>query len=163
MPVDRLREIQIVVDAPNLFGAITPYTPMNGQIAEPTRINLYLILYRLYLIFYLKVFAHGRGMSRAQAQATRGPNTAAALIRRRPTGRRRVSKKPSVIRRVGQAVWVSPRHAVLAFTTGFVCGAVAARVDGLISPPYAAILGTLVGYPAIVAVWRRLPRVARRR
>jgi hypothetical protein len=28
----------------------------------------------------------------------------------------------------------------------------------MISPPYAAILGTVILYPALVAVWRRLPR-----
>jgi hypothetical protein len=55
-------------------------------------------------------------------------------------------------------VWVSPRHAALALTTGLVCGALAARIGGPIAPPYAAILGTLIGYPALVAVWRRLPR-----
>jgi hypothetical protein len=31
-----------------------------------------------------------------------------------------------------------------------------------ISPPYAAILGTLVAYPALVAVWRRVPRPGKR-
>jgi hypothetical protein len=28
----------------------------------------------------------------------------------------------------------------------------------MISPPYAAILGTVILYPVLVAVWRRLPR-----
>jgi hypothetical protein len=53
-------------------------------------------------------------------------------------------------------VWVSLRHAALALATGLVCGVIASRIGGMISPPYAAILGTLVGYPALVAVWRRL-------
>jgi hypothetical protein len=60
-------------------------------------------------------------------------------------------------------VWVSPRHAALALATGLVCGGLAARIDGMISPPYAAILGTLVVYPALVAVWLRIPRPGRRR
>jgi hypothetical protein len=55
-------------------------------------------------------------------------------------------------------VWVSPRHAALALATGLVSGGLAARIDGMISPPYAAILGTLVAYLALVAVWRRMPR-----
>jgi hypothetical protein len=110
------------------------------------------------------VSARGGGMARAQAHARGGPTAAATPSRRlRATGGRRVSKKPSVIRRVGHAVWVAPRHAALALTTGLACGAVAARIDGLISAPYAAILGTLAGYPALVAVWRRLPRSGSRR
>jgi hypothetical protein len=53
-------------------------------------------------------------------------------------------------------VWVSPRHAALALTTGLVCGVLVSRIGGMISPSYAAILGTLVGYPALLAVWRWL-------
>jgi hypothetical protein len=59
-------------------------------------------------------------------------------------------------------VWVSPRHAALALATGLVCGGLASRIGGMISPPYAAILGTLVVYPALVAIWSRLPRLRRR-
>jgi hypothetical protein len=55
-------------------------------------------------------------------------------------------------------VWVSPRHAALALTAGLVCGALATRIAMPISPPYAAILGTLIGYPALVALRRWLPR-----
>jgi hypothetical protein len=55
-------------------------------------------------------------------------------------------------------VWVSPRHLALALTTGLLCGVLSSRIGGTISPPYAAILGTLILYPALVAVWRRLPR-----
>jgi hypothetical protein len=50
---------------------------------------------------------------------------------------------------------VSPRQAALALATGLVCGGLASRIDGMISPPYAAILGTLVVYPTLIAVWRR--------
>jgi hypothetical protein len=42
---------------------------------------------------------------------------------------------------------VSPRHAALALATGLVCGVLSSRIGGMISPPYAAILGTLVVYP----------------
>jgi len=52
---------------------------------------------------------------------------------------------------------VSPRHAALPLATGLVCGGLASRIGGMISAPYAAILGTLVVYPAPVAVWRRVP------
>ncbi|HEX4615208.1 MAG TPA: hypothetical protein VH230_04760 [Stellaceae bacterium] len=51
---------------------------------------------------------------------------------------------------------MSPRHAALALAIGLVCGVLVSRIGGVISPPYAAILGTLVGYPALVAVWQRL-------
>jgi hypothetical protein len=44
---------------------------------------------------------------------------------------------------------------------GLVCGVLSSRIGGIISPPYAAILGTLVVYPVLVAVWQRLPRPGR--
>jgi len=59
-------------------------------------------------------------------------------------------------------VWVSPRHVALALATGLACGVLSSRISGIISPPYAAIIGTLVAYPALVAVWRRLPRLGKR-
>ena len=80
--------------------------------------------------------------------------------RRRRTGAARwVTRKPSVIRRVARVIWVSPRHAALALATGLVCGGLASRIGGMISPPFAAILGTLVVYPALVAIWSRLSRL----
>ena len=103
-------------------------------------------------------------VAKAQTGTRSGPNTTAARARRQRTGAaRRVAKKPSVIRRVARMVWVSPRHATLALATGLVCGGLASRIDGVISPPYAAILGTVVGYPALVTVWLRTPRPGRRR
>jgi hypothetical protein len=72
-------------------------------------------------------------------------------------------RKPSVIRRVARVVWVSPRHAALALATGLVCGGLASRIDGMISPSYAAILGTLVVYPTLIAMWRRMPQPEWRR
>ena len=103
-------------------------------------------------------------VAKAQTGTRSGARGAAAPARRRPTaGARRVTRKPSVIRRVARMVWVSPRHAALALATGLVCGGLAARIDGMISPPYAAILGTLVVYPALVAVWRLMPRPEWRR
>src|SRR6266571_2323059 len=102
----------------------------------------------------------GGGMVAKAATGTRsGPSTTAAPTRRRRTGGgRRITRKPSVIRRVARMAWVSPRHAALALATGLICGGLAAHIGGMISPPYAAILGTLVVYPALVAVWRRMPR-----
>ena len=97
---------------------------------------------------------HGRGADRA--------STPPSTRRRRTGGARRAATKRSVLRRVGRIVWVSPRHAALALAAGIVCGALVSRVGGMISPPYAAILGTLVGYPALVTLWRRLPRPGRR-
>jgi hypothetical protein len=102
-------------------------------------------------------------VAKAQTGAGSGPSTTTAPARRRRTGARRVARKASMIRRVARVVWVSPRHAALALATGLVCGGLASRVGGMISPPYAAILGTLVVYPALVAVWRLVPRSGRRR
>jgi hypothetical protein len=41
-------------------------------------------------------------------------------------------------------------HVALALATGLFCGAIASGVDGMTSPPYAAILGTIV--PRIAAI-----------
>jgi hypothetical protein len=54
-----------------------------------------------------------------------------------------------------------PGHVALALATSLVCGAAAARFHAVIVPPYAAILGALVAYPALVAAWWRLPRPKR--
>lgn len=106
----------------------------------------------------------GEGMARIEIETKGAPTAAAAPARRRrSTGRRRAAKKPSLIRRLAHGVWISPRHAALALTMGLVCGAVGARTGGPISPPYAAIIGTLIGYPALVAIWRRLPGAGGRR
>ena len=98
-------------------------------------------------------------MARAEIEARSAPSAATPPARRRrSTGGRRVAKKPSLIRRLARAVWVSPRHAALALTTGLVCGALAARIGGPISPPYAAILGALALYPLMLAIYWRLHR-----
>ncbi len=103
-------------------------------------------------------------VAKAQTGTRSGPNTTAARARRRRTGAaRRVAKKPSVIQRLARVVWVSPRHVALALATGLVCGSLASRIDGMISPPYAAILGTLVVYPTLIAVWWRMPQPRWRR
>jgi hypothetical protein len=49
-------------------------------------------------------------------------------------------------------------HIVYALATGVVCGIAAAPYPAVISPPYAATLGTLFVYPATVAIWRYLHR-----
>jgi hypothetical protein len=103
-------------------------------------------------------------VAKAEAGTRRGPSIATVSARRRRTGARRLTKKVSVIRRVARVVWGLPRHAALALAVGLVCGGLAARIGGgMISPPYAAILGTLVVYPALVTVWRLVPRPGRRR
>ena len=102
-------------------------------------------------------------VAKAQTGTRSRPSATAGPVRRRRTGGvRRVTRKPSVIRRVARVIWVSPRHAALALATGLVCGGLASRIGGMISPPYAAILRTLVVYPALVAVWRRVPRPGKR-
>src|SRR5438067_8445126 len=102
-------------------------------------------------------------VTKAEKGTRNGPRTRDAPAHRRDTrGARRVEKKTSVFRRVARAIWVSPRHAVLALVTGVLCGGLAARIGGIISPPYTAILGTLVFYPVLVALWSRLPLQKRR-
>src|SRR5215471_2323090 len=76
---------------------------------------------------------------------------------------RRCATMPSLLRRVGGIVWTSPRHAALALATSLTCGALASRVDSLVAPPYAAILGATLVYPALIAFWGRMPRLGWRR
>jgi hypothetical protein len=79
----------------------------------------------------------------------------AATRTRQPRQHRPPSKaKRSLFRRVARVVWVSPRHFALAFATGVVCGALAARDIGRIAPPYAAIIGTIVVDPVLIGAWR---------
>jgi len=54
------------------------------------------------------------------------------------------------------AVWVC--RIAYALATGLVCGFAAGHYPTVISPPYAAILGTLVVYPWIVVIWWRFNR-----
>jgi hypothetical protein len=57
-----------------------------------------------------------------------------------------------------------PWHIALALVLGLLCGAAASRIDGsIIAPPYAVTLGTLVLYPLVMILWRRLARLWRRR
>jgi hypothetical protein len=100
-------------------------------------------------------------MAKARTGTKRVASTAAPAHRQRVGGARRAITKPSLLRRVGRVIWVSPRHAALALVTGLVCGSLASRIGGMISPPYAAILGTLVVYPALVAIWPRLSGLRR--
>ena len=53
--------------------------------------------------------------------------------------------------------WPLSGHIVFALATGLACGAAVARYPDVIAlaPPYAAILGTLVIYPVLVATWWR--------
>jgi hypothetical protein len=52
--------------------------------------------------------------------------------------------------------WPLSGHIALALATGLACGRATARYPNLVSPPYAAIVGTLALYPAMVAMWRHL-------
>lgn len=82
-----------------------------------------------------------------------------------PPRRRRVSRKrraPKIERR-RLSIMRCLAHAGLALTTGLLCGTAAARVGHIVSPPYAAILGTLIIYPILTAIWWRLPLRAMRR
>lgn len=92
-------------------------------------------------------------MARARS-AARGRRPARAVPgRRRANGARRGAAKPASRRR-----WLlrGLLHLALALATGLVCGALAARLGSPRAAPYAAILGTLVLYPALAVLWRRL-------
>jgi hypothetical protein len=58
--------------------------------------------------------------------------------------------------------WPLSGHVALALGTGLALGIADAHYPTLISPHYAAILGTLVVYPVMVAMWWRLHRPGRR-
>src|SRR5271165_1190742 len=63
------------------------------------------------------------------------------------------------LRRAWQMItWPLSSHIIFALATGIACGIVGARYPEVISPPYAAIFGTLVVYPVMVALWWRLHR-----
>jgi predicted PurR-regulated permease PerM len=52
------------------------------------------------------------------------------------------------LRRAWQMItWTLSGHIIFALATGITCGIVAARYPEVISPPYAAILGTLSSTP----------------
>jgi hypothetical protein len=102
-------------------------------------------------------------MAKARTGTKNVPSGAAVPARQRVGGARRATTKPSVLRQVGRMVWVSPRHASLALATGLVCGVLSSRIGGMISPPYAAILGTFVVYPVVGSVWQRMLRPRRHR
>jgi hypothetical protein len=52
--------------------------------------------------------------------------------------------------------WPLAGHVVFALGTGFACGIVATHYPEVITPTYAAILGTVALYPLMVAVWWHL-------
>ena len=51
-------------------------------------------------------------------------------------------------------------HIVFALATGLACGTAVARYPDVIAlaPPYAALVDTLIVYPAMVGMWWRLHR-----
>jgi len=59
--------------------------------------------------------------------------------------------------------WPLSGHIVFALAMGLACGTAVARNPDVIAlaPPYAAILGTLVIYPAMAGMWWRLHRPGR--
>ena len=66
------------------------------------------------------------------------------------------TKRRRSLRRAWQVpIWPWSRHVALALATGLACGTAVARYPDVIAlaPPYAAILGTLVIYPVLVATW----------
>ena len=52
--------------------------------------------------------------------------------------------------------WPLSGHIALALATGLACGLAAAGYPEVISPPSAALVGTLAVYPAMVGMWRHL-------
>ena len=52
--------------------------------------------------------------------------------------------------------WPLSAHLMFALGTGLASGIAAALYPTVIAAPYAAIIGTLVVYPVMVAIWWRL-------
>ena len=61
-------------------------------------------------------------------------------------------------RRVRNVIWPLPTHIAFALATGLACGTAASRYPDVIQPPGAAILGTLILYPAMAVAWRLVNR-----
>ena len=63
------------------------------------------------------------------------------------------------LRRIWRVMtWPLSGHVVFALATGLASGFIAAHYPSVVSAPYAAILGTLVLYPLMVAMWWHLHR-----
>ena len=128
-----------------------------GQFSEST-------IFRVLDTEWLATRTLRNGMVARAQRAPRSDRARLAQARRRRVDKGRHSAtKPSPLRRVGRIVWTSPRHAALALATALACGALASRVNSLVAPPYAAILGATLLYPALIALWRRMPRAGWRR
>jgi hypothetical protein len=54
--------------------------------------------------------------------------------------------------------WPLAGHIVFALGTGFACAVVATNYPQVMAPPYAAVFGVIVLYPAMVTVWWHLHR-----
>jgi hypothetical protein len=67
------------------------------------------------------------------------------------------------LRRVWRVMtWPLPAHLMFALGTGLASGITAAPYPNVIAAPYAAIIGTLVIYPVMVAIWWRLNQLGGR-
>jgi hypothetical protein len=69
-----------------------------------------------------------------------------------------IAKRRRALRRLRHAIWPLPTHIAFALATGLACGIAASRYPDVIQPPGAAILGTLILYPAMVVAWRLVNR-----
>jgi hypothetical protein len=67
----------------------------------------------------------------------------------------RTKRRRSVRRAWRVLTWPLSGHVALALATGLACGTAASRYPDVIelAPPYAAIAGTLILYPVMVAMW----------
>jgi hypothetical protein len=70
----------------------------------------------------------------------------------KPTTRRSLRRAWRVL------TWPLAAHIVFALGAGFACAIVATNYPQVMAPPYAAVLGAVVVYPAMVTVWWHLHR-----
>src|SRR5271154_3023924 len=121
--------------------------------------NRYLIV-PLSPISCTRIWERGDMPKETQSGVRGRPNTAASLARRRRAigTRRAVTKTSARQSRLTRSLF----HIALALATGLLCVVIASRIGGRIAPPYAATLGTLVVYPPLATMWRRLPLRGRR-
>jgi hypothetical protein len=69
-----------------------------------------------------------------------------------------IARRRRAWRRVRNVIWPLPTHIAFALGTGSACGTAASHYPEVIQPPGAAILGTLILYPAMVVAWRLVNR-----
>jgi hypothetical protein len=70
----------------------------------------------------------------------------------------KATTRRSLLRVWRAMAWPLSSHLALALATGLACGITASHYPDVVSPSYAALLGTFVVYPLMLAIWCYLHR-----